>query len=132
METKEGIWQFAYQEDFDGEKDMQLNEHFTFLYKDGTVTLRLVTMHPGIWKSEDDFYKLKAKFEKNTLYYLPPFGNWAKLAIFDNNHFVDIGNGKRRVFERISKDKVVKWNLNILKENRELHNYRISPDGVIR
>lgn len=128
----EGIWQFQKEVPVENDMGKLVNDAFTFLYEDDTVTLRLLTLRSGQWKSDDDFYKLSAKWEGDTLYYLPPFGHWTELAVFENNHFVNIGNGKKRIFGKIQSDEVVEWNNNILRKNRELHDYRIRPDGSIK
>jgi hypothetical protein len=129
MENLAGIWQAKKEVNIDDDKGKEINEHYVFYYKGDSVTIRLINMHPVFWKSEDDFYKLKAKLENNTLYYLPPFGNWTELAVLENNQFVIIGNGKKRIFKRILPEEVFDWNKAILKENRSLHDYRVTPDG---
>jgi hypothetical protein len=128
----EGIWQFEKEIPIENDMGKLVNDIFTFVYEGDTVTLRLLTLRSGQWKSEDDFYKLSAKWEGQTLYYLPPFGSWTELAVFENNHFVNIGNGKKRIFRKIKEDEVVEWNKNILKEDRKPHDYRIQPDGSIK
>lgn len=125
----EGIWQFEKEIPVGNDLGKQVNDVFGFLHEDDTVTLRLLTLHPGQWKSDDDFYKLAARWEGDTLYYLPPFGSWSELATFENDHFINIGNGKKRIFRKIGSDEVVEWNRNILKANRERHDYRIKPVG---
>lgn len=128
-----GIWQLQKTLPIENDMGKVANDIYTFSYDpdDGTITLRLLTLHPGQWKSKDDFYKLSAKWEGNTLYYLPPFGDWTELAVFENNRFVNVGNGMQRIFEKIPEDKVVGWNKDILKP-RELHDYRIQPDGSLK
>jgi len=127
----EGTWQFEKEIPVEDDLGKLVNDVFTFLYEDDTVTLRLLTLRSGQWKSDDDFYKLSAKWEGNTLYYLPPFGSWTELAMFENDHFVNIGNGKKRIFKKIQNDEVVEWNRNILKANRDRHDYGIKPVGGI-
>ncbi len=128
----EGIWQFKKSVPIEDDGGKQANDVITFVYHDdGTVTLRLLTLHPGQWKSEDDFYRLSTKWEDSALFYLPPFGDWTELAVFEDDRFVNVGNGKKRIFEKIGADQVIEWNKAILKD-RELHDYRIQPDGSIK
>jgi hypothetical protein len=133
----EGIWQFEKEVPVENDMGKQVNNTFTFMYANDrdagdTVTLRLLTLRSGQWKTDDDFYKVLAKWEANTLYYLPPFGPWTELAIFEDDHFVNIGNGKKRIFQKVSKEEVVAWNHELLKEPRALHDYRIQPDGSLK
>lgn len=131
-EQAEGVWQFQHETPIDGDMGKYANDVFTFIYESNTVTLRLLTLRSGQWKSEDDFYKLSTKWEGNTLYYRPPFGNWAELATFEHEQFINIGSGKKRVFKKIRTDEVIQWNKGILKPNRQLHDYRIQPDGSVK
>jgi hypothetical protein len=105
---------------------------FTFAYDGEYVTLRLLTLRTGQWKSADDFYKLQSRWEGNTLYYRPPFGSWTELASFEDGRFVNVGNGKKRIFGKITDEQVVPWNAAILSPGREAHDYRRQPDGSLK
>jgi hypothetical protein len=122
----EGLWQFKKSVPIADDQGKSVNDTITFLYADGMVTLRLLTLHLETWKSPDDFYKLATDWRGNVLYYRPPFGDFVDLAEFENGRFVDIGNGVKRIFERITPDEVVQWNRDILKP-RLPHDYRIQP-----
>ncbi|HMG47955.1 MAG TPA: hypothetical protein VK614_10905 [Allosphingosinicella sp.] len=124
----EGLWQLAETVAIADDRGKQINNAVTFRYADGTVTLRMLSPKPGLWRSEDDFYKLTANWEGDALYYRPPFGDFAELAIFEDGRFVNIGNGVKRIFERIAEDDVVDWNRDIL-NRRDLHDYGMGVSG---
>ena len=88
-------------------------------------------VHPGQWRSDDDFYRLAARWDGDVLSYRPPFGPWAELAAYDGERFVNVGSGRKRIFRRIAPDDVVAFNRDILKDGREAHDYRIRPDGSL-
>src|SRR5437016_2440017 len=62
-------------------------------YFDGeTVTMSLVTEKVWEWHSEDDYYRLRAKWIGDDLYWLAPFGGWGKLATFRAGVFEAVEN----------------------------------------
>jgi hypothetical protein len=122
-----GLWQLRETQAVEDDGDGRLtNDAYTFRYDGDTVTLRLATMNPAMWKSDDDFYRVAARWDGNMLSYRPPFGDWAELAAFDGDHFEDAGSGTRRVFGRITDDEVPDSNRAILRP-REPHDYSIPP-----
>jgi hypothetical protein len=125
-----GLWQLRdTQEIADDGSGRLTNDVYIFRYDGQTVTLRLMTLHPGPWKSEDDFYRVAARWNDSMLEYRPPFGDWTEIGAFHGDHFEDVGSGIRRVFGRIGEDEVADWNRAILKP-REPHDYSIRPtDG---
>jgi len=127
----EGLWQLAESVAVADDQGKQANDAVTFLYSGGTVTLRLLTRHPESWRSNDDFYTLASKWKGNSLYYRPPFADFVELAAFEDGRFVNIGNGIKRIFEKIEPEAVVDWNRDILVP-RALHDYAIQPDGSRR
>jgi hypothetical protein len=127
-----GLWQFQSEIAFEHEPGRQVHDIFTFAYDGVCVTLRLLTLDEGRWKSADDFYKLQAKWEGSTLYYRPPFGPWTELASFEDGRFVNVGNGRKRIFGKITDDQVVPWNAAILTPGRAPHDYRRQPDGSLK
>ena len=127
-----GLWQFQGEVAFDHAPGLQANDVFTFTYDGGYVTLRLVTLRMGQWKSDDDFYTLQTRWEGDTLHYRPPFGEWTVLASFEDGRFVNIGNGKKRLFGKITAEQVVAWNAAILAPARPPHDYSISPNGSLK
>lgn len=127
-----GLWQFQNEIAFKDDGGKHAHDVFTFAYDGEHITMRLVTLHPGQWKSADDFYKLESKWEGDTLYYRPPFGPWTELASFEDDHFVNVGSGRKRIFGRITSAQVIPWNAAILASKRGLHDYRMQPDGSLK
>jgi hypothetical protein len=122
-----GLWQLRETQTVEDDGSGRLtNDAYTFRYDGDTVTLRLLTTNPAMWKSDDDFYRLAARWDGDMLSYKPPFADWAELAAFKGDHFEDVGGGTRRIFERITDDAVPDWNRAILKP-REPHDYSIQP-----
>ncbi len=122
-----GLWQLRETQAVEDDGDGRLtNDAYTFRYDGDTVTLRLATMNPAMWKSDDDFYRVAARWDGNMLSYRPPFGDWAELAAFDGERFEDAGSGTRRVFGRITEDEVPEWNRAVLTP-REPHDYSTQP-----
>jgi hypothetical protein len=122
-----GLWQLRETQTVEDDGSGRLtNDAYTFRYDGDTVTLRMATTNPAMWKSEDDFYRLDARWDGEMLTYRPPFADWAELAEFKGDHFEDVGGGTRRIFERITEDQVPDWNRAILKP-REIHDYTTQP-----
>lgn len=127
-----GLWQLQETQEAPDDGSRRLTgDAYTFLYDGDTVTLRLITLQHGAWKSEDDFYRLKARWDGDMLTYRPPFGEWQELASWTGDHFEDVGSGTRRIFGRIGEDEVAEFNRAILAP-RKLHNYSIQPTGPSR
>lgn len=124
VKEAEGIWQFVRDEPVEDDHGKKMSDLFTFRYGDSAVTIRLMSLSPFFQSSSDGFYTLKCQWTGNTLQYLSPSGSWTELAEFGNGEFVKYGNGKKRIFKKISPDEVVEWNRAILKEGRELYNYK--------
>ena len=125
-----GLWQLKATEPAPECTGRDVTNHYTFRYDGDTVTVRLLTMHPGMWKSEDDFYRLEARWDGDMLSYRPPFGDWAEVAAFVGDHFEDNGNGIRRVFARISDAEVIDFNRAILAP-RPAHDYSVQPSDPV-
>ncbi len=123
-----GLWQLRETQSIaDDGSGRQPNDVYIFRYDGDTVTLRLMTLQAGVWKSDDDFYRLDARWNGSMLEYRPPFADWADLASFEGDHFEDAGSGTRRVFTRIGDDEVAGWNAAILKP-RARHDYSVRPE----
>jgi hypothetical protein len=122
----DGIWQVSRSIAWPDAGGRQLNGFDTFVFQEGTVTLRLLTLHSGTPKTEDDFYRLAARWEGDLLTYRPPFGEFQPLADFEDGRFVDIGNGVKRVFDRILPSQIHPWNRAMLSP-RALHVYGNTP-----
>ena len=121
-----GLWQLRETREADENGDRLTNNVDIFAFDGETVTLRLATMHPGVWRSEDDFYRVEARWQEDMLEYLPPFADWAELAEWRGDHFEDAGSGVRRVFGRVDAAGVADYNRAILRP-REPHDYTVAP-----
>lgn len=97
-----------------------------FYFDNKYITISLVTLKDWMWKSEDDFYKLEAKWGHDSLYYLPPFGNWTYLAKFDGNNFFTVVNDSTFTYYKVEKDQISKSDSSIIKV-RSVHDYNIKP-----
>lgn len=126
----QGLWQVLREEPVADDGGRQVNDCLTFQLGGDEITLRLLTLDAQRWRAPDDFYRLAARWQGRQLQYLPPFGDWADLARFERGRFVDIGNGKRRIFARIAPAQVVPFNRAILAA-RERHDYRTRADGSV-
>jgi hypothetical protein len=127
-ERASGLWQVREDVPVDDDGGRLANDVYIFRYDGETVTLRLLTTRIGQWKSDDDFYRLAAEWRGDTLFYRPPFGDWAELATFEDDRFVDVGSGRKRIFGKIDESEVADWNAAILAP-REPHDYRQRADG---
>jgi hypothetical protein len=125
-----GLWQVKKEVPVADDSGRAALDTYIFAFDGDTVTLRLMSPIRGQWKSEDDFYRLGAECRADVLYYRPPFADWVELATFEDGLFVQVGSGRKRIFERIGQQKVADWNHAIL-EPREPHDYRIRPDGTL-
>jgi len=125
LKKSEGIWQFnEIVPDTDNQVTSSgLTDQYTFFISDGLITISLFSDQLTNWKSEDDVYILKTKWENNTLFYLPPAGDWTSLADFNGEIFYMSDGKQKRIFRKILKEKVVKWNEAILKPGRIAFDY---------
>ena len=122
-----GLWQLKETREDADTGDRLTNNVDVFAYDGDTVTLRLATLQSGVWKSDDDFYRVEARWQDDMLEYLPPFADdWAELAEWTGDHFEDAGGGVRRVFGRVEASDVADYNRAIL-QPREPHDYSVKP-----
>lgn len=119
----EGLWQQSHETPAPGTENKLLPDIYTFKYEHGLVTLRLTSISKVTWRSPDDFYALKARWQGDTLQYLTPLGQWSDVAVFEHGHFVISGEGLTREYARITPDQVADFNTDILKPNRPPHDY---------
>jgi hypothetical protein len=99
-----------------------------FRYDGQHVTVRLFTEKAWMWKTPDDVYKLKARWQGNDLYYLPPFAGWQLLATFEKGNFVirEENRDHEWVFERMQKENLDPGD-RVFLAARDLHDYGIKP-----
>ena len=119
----EGLWQQACEIPAPGAGGAALSTTYTFQYQAGVVTLRLLALGKVSWRSADDFYALKARWQGDMLQYLTPVGQWVDLASFEAGQFVALGDGKRREYDRITPDQVAEFSAGIVDPARVAFDY---------
>jgi len=97
-----------------------------FYYDGNYVTIKLYTFKAWMWKSDDDYYMLKSKWNNDSLFYLPPFGQWTYLARFNSNNFYCEEHNEKWHYVKLNKEQIAQNDSAILKE-RKLHDYNIKP-----
>jgi hypothetical protein len=113
------------------EKGIYYSAPHTFRYDGKYVTLALSNLHAWEWNSEDGFNRVKAKWVGNDLYWLPPWGNWSKMATFVNGRFEYKYETDEKivwVYERVGPDQLADYEKPLVKE-REPHDYAITARG---
>ncbi len=120
-----GVWQF---EKFVNDVNCKatsggLNDQYTFLIEDGYIVISLFSEQLTRWKSKDDIYKLKTKWQNQTLMYLTPLGNWMPLADYDGVIFYMSDGIQKKIFKKIPEEKIVKWNQGLLNNDRRPFDY---------
>jgi hypothetical protein len=104
----------------------------SFRYDGQYVTLQLCKNKAWMWGPEDDCFRVKAKWEGNDLYWLPPFGGWTKLATIANGRFEERTDyGVVWKFERVGPEFLADYEQHLADE-REPHDYAITPMGERR
>lgn len=128
----EGLWMIDTERSIMGEGQILSSSFENTIFKyDGTF----ITMRWYSWSwtpySQDGFYKLKTKWNNDTLLYLSPMSQWEPLweevAVYKNKNFTkqDVnGNGDscKWVFRKISISEVIEADKAILIK-RELYKY---------
>lgn len=128
-----GYWQIPIKSrSIKGDNTVLVSVNYLFFLDGNSVTLSLWTMKEWMWKSEDDFYKLSSKWNYDSLFYLPPFGDWTFLAKFDGANFCKKEQNVSFKYNKIKPNNIDSIDMAILKK-RELHDYKIKPtDGINR
>jgi hypothetical protein len=120
-----GYWQIPEGSRFVRLKNEVLSPgNHLFLYDSTCIIISLLTEKAWMWRSKDDYYKLKAKWGHDSLFYLPPFGQWSYLAKFDGANFSVTLQDSVFTYFKIDKTEISKDDIAILKE-RKLHDYTI-------
>jgi hypothetical protein len=103
-------------------------------YFDGeSIVIRLITLDGmgKMWRSPDDIYRLRARWQGADLQCLLPFfGSWETVATFRDGRFEQKVDGGPFVFERISERDLGDEDRLLLKA-REKHDYRRQTDGSL-
>jgi len=118
----EGLWQQSQETPAPGAANNPLPDIYTFKYEHELVTVRLTSISKVSWRSPDEFYALKTRWQGDTLQYLAPLGQWTDVATFEHGHFAVSGEGLTREYARITPEQVADFNADILKP-RPPHDY---------
>ncbi len=101
---------------------------FPFYYDGQTVTRYLLTDNEWMWRSPDDHYRLKARWQEQELHYRLPYTTWAYLATFQEGRFHFRYADVDWVFQRLAPGAVPAQLASLLRP-REPHDYAINPIG---
>lgn len=104
--------------------------NYLFFLDSNSITLSLWTTKEWMWKSEDDYYKLSSKWNHDSLFYLPPFGEWTFLAKFDGTNFIKKEQNMIFKYNKIKANEIDSIDSVILKK-RKLHDYKIKASDAI-
>ncbi|MEK6749786.1 MAG: hypothetical protein AABY83_11345 [Pseudomonadota bacterium] len=130
-EQSHGLWQIPKQERVTFQDGVIFAAgNYLFAYDGRDVTLLLTPSKNWIYRSSDDVYKLKTKWEGRKLFYLPPFGDWSYLAEFDGEQFYREEPKHRWKYHKIRDEDVETADKAILNSHRTAHDYAIGPAGI--
>jgi len=101
-----------------------------FYFDGDSVVVSLATLKEWMWRTPDDTYRLRARWQGADLQYLPPFGDWTTLATFRDGRFEQAADGGPFIFERVA-DRDFEDEDRLLLEPREKHDYRRRTDGTL-
>ncbi len=97
-----GIWRVSREEPVADDGGRAAANVPMFAFDGATVALRLRTVHQWQPRPPDDVFRLPARLADGELTYQAPNGAWVDLARFEDGRFVDIGSGRRRIYELIA------------------------------
>jgi hypothetical protein len=100
-----------------------------FAFDGATVTMHLDRLHLWMWHSEDDYYRMKAKWQENELYCLYPFGGWEKVATLVDGCFQYPKANEPPVLYCPIREGSLRPD-HPLRKSRPLHDYTIAPNGT--
>jgi hypothetical protein len=109
------------------EKNYRFGGPDPFFFDGETLTMRLLPMKVWEWHTADDYYRLSSRWEGDDLFWLPPFGEWTKLASFRDGAFQVEHHDVVWRYERVPLDGVPPGLQPLLKP-RDKHDYSIKPD----
>jgi len=138
IENKEavGIWQVPPENQrLEGKGWVTHPNPHIFNYDGKYLTLFLITEKDWMWRSEDDYYKLKTEWRGDSLFYQPPFWKMTYLATFKEGKFHKTQNLPNSthiwVYEKITEAEVPNSDIAVILE-RKVHDYNIRPTDRIK
>lgn len=99
-----GIWRVSREQSVVDDGGRAAANVPIFAFDGATVALRLRTLHQWQPRPPDDVFRLPARFADGELTYQAPDGSWVDLARFEDGRFVDVGSGRKRIYEPIAAD----------------------------
>jgi hypothetical protein len=131
-EQLNAIWQFDREEETEQHEGGAISSVHAFVYEDGSLIIALPSISLYVGMSDDDVYRIKTRWRGNDLHMFPPFGKkWELFATWDSNRFVMYGDGKMRIFKKITPEEIAGWQKDLLKAGRQMWNYPyVNPDDV--
>lgn len=126
-----GIWEVPPEKQrLEGDNWIAHPHPHIFSYDGEYVTLFLFTEKEWMWKTEDDYYKLKTEWQDDSLFYQPPFGVMTYLATFKEGKFQKSQQLPERehiwVYEKITEVEVSEADKALIVE-RKIHDYSTRP-----
>ena len=97
-----GIWRVSREQPVADDGGRAAANVPIFAFDGATVALRLRTVHRWQPRPADDVFRLPARFSDGELTYQAPNGAWVDLARFEDGRFVDVGSGRKRIYEPIA------------------------------
>ena len=119
----QGFWAYAEKIAAPGTVGNHPSSVINFRCEGETLTIRLVSLSPMMDAPGDGFYKLKTKWEGNTLCYLTPHGRWEEFAIYGASEFIMHVTDEKHRYVKVDRSEVKDWNKDLLKDDREVHAY---------
>lgn len=130
-EKAKGIWQISKDKRILVEGNIMVTSgNYLFFFDGSDVTLLLGARKNWVYRSSDDVYRLKTKWEGRKLFYLPPFGEWTHLADFDGEQFIKEDQQHIWNYKKVHEDEVDALDKAVLKRDRSPHDYAIGPTGI--
>ena len=130
IEDYNGIWQFDSDENTKNNPGLNVPDVYTFIYENDSLIINLPSISSAAGLPIDDIYRIKIRWKGNELYIFPPLGNkWELFARWDNNRFVMPGDGIAKIYKKIERKEIAKWQQGLLKPGREMWSYPyMNPD----
>ena len=97
-----GIWRVCGEEPVADDGGRSASNVPIFAFDGTTVALRLRTVHSWQERPPDDIFRLPGRLVDGELSYQAPNGQWVDVARFEDGRFVDVGNGRRRIYEPVA------------------------------
>ena len=119
----EGYWGFVEKISAPGTLGRHSGSVINFRFDGEFITLRLVSISPDMDDPGDGFFKLRTRWNGESLSCLLPNGAWEELAFYENGEFSMWFTDEKHRYVKIESAEVKDWNQDLLIEDRELYAY---------